>query len=355
MNKTIFVIVLTLSVMTSGCSSIFPCPKEIIPPLRGTELGPAVLSPDGETIVFSVLTKSDSRLYKVRIDGTGFVPITSGQARAYDPVFSSDGAKILFSEVSDDNGDICEIKIDGSGRTCLTSGRDHDYNPVYSADGSKIYFLRASIFTNYSPIARPAWHNVDIYSMSADGKNITRITSERNYGMSTLSISPQGEALAVMGSSSGDPLWMLSLNDPANKKVILPDLDKYRKKTFFPGDKGIDYSSFRNPQFSPDGTKILFTVLNDELYVMDRKTEVAERIWKWESREKRSPSRMYPRYSHDGQRIVFSTATSIEINRRCDSDVTWKDTFVNTREMPKLWIVNSDGTGLMSVDVKPVE
>jgi Tol biopolymer transport system component len=346
MRKHILLIAVLLAVMSSSCA--FICPKVIYPPLRGTELGPAVLSPDGQTIVFSVLSKADSRLYKVRTDGTDFLPITIVQTWAYDPAFSPNGTKILFVQASSRNGDICEIKIDGSDKTCLTSGPDHDYSPVYSPDGSKIYFLRAKIFTNYSPVALPAWHNVDIYSMNVDGTAITKITSERSYGMDSLSISPQGEALLTMGPVSVDAIWIISLADPANKKSIRPNLDKYRKKILWI-DKDVDYQSLRNPQFSPDGRKILFSwPYHDELYVMDRETNLAEQIWKSKSNENRWPSRMYPRYSLDGQRIIFSTATSVEVSI-CDSDRT---PFNTRREIPELWIINSDGTGLQSVAVK---
>ncbi len=350
MKRYYLAIAVLLSMMCSSCVSF--CPKEIIyPPLRGTELGPAVLSPDNQTIVFSVLSKSGSRLYTVRRDGTGFRPITSEQTQAYDPAFSRNGTKILFTQVSNGNGDICEINSDGSEKICLTSGPDHDYSPVYSPDGNKIYFLRAKTFTNYSPIALPAWHNVDIYSMNADGTAIEKMTSERSYGMSTLSISPQSEALLVMGSAKDDAIWIIPLADPTSKKSVRPNLDKYRKKTFW-GYEDIEYQSLRNPQFSPDGDKILFSwPYNEELYVMDRKTNMAEQIWKYDSKERRWPSRMYPRFSNDGKQLIFSTATTVKVSI-CDTDRTWKDSFDSRREMPELWIINADGTGLQSVVVK---
>jgi len=242
MRNHILLIAAFLAVMSSSCASI--CPKEIISPLRGTELGPAVLSPDGQTIVFSVRSKADSRLYKVRTDGTDFLPITIDQAWAHDPVFSQNGTAIIFVEASGGNGDICEIQIDGSGKRCLTSGPDHDYSPVYSPDGSKIYFLRAKTLTSYSPVARPDWHNVDIYSMNVDGTAQTQITSDSSYGMSSLSISPQGEALLTLGSPEDDPVWIISLAEPRNRKNIRPNLDNYRKE-ILGVDKKVDYQSLR--------------------------------------------------------------------------------------------------------------
>lgn len=352
MRATKILIMALLFLASIGCASI--CRKDTLPLLRGTELRSAVLSPDGQTIVVSVDSKSGCRLYKGRTDGSGFVPITNDGERvcAHDPVFSPDGTKIIFSHISEGHGDICEINIDGTGKRCLTSGKNHDDNPVYSPDGSKVYFLRAKVFTHYSPIALPGWHDADIYSMNADGTNVSQITSERNYHMSSLSISPQGEALLIMGSALVDPIWIISLADPTNKKSVRPDLDKYRKRILWVYEKDVDYKALRNPQFSPDGRKILFSwPYNDELYVMDRETNIAEPIWKPAGSEKRWPSRMYPRYSPDGQRIIFSTAKRVEVSI-CDSDFAWTDAFGMGRVMPELWIVNADGTGLQSVDVK---
>jgi len=349
MRKHILLIAVFLAVMNSSCASL--CPQERDTPLRGTELGPAVLSPDGQTIVFSASSKSGSRLYKVRKDGTDFLPITSEKGRAYDPAFSRNGTKILFVEARDSDGDICEIKIDGSDKTCLTSGPDHDYSPVYSPDESRIYFLRATIFTHYSPVGRPSWHEVDIYSMNVDGTAITKITSESSYDMNSLSISPQGEALLSMGSAKDDPLWIISLADPTKRKSIRPNLNQYRRKILWI-DKDVDYQSLRNPQFSPDGRKILFSwPYHEELYVMDRETNSADQIWKSNPNVKRSPSQMYPRYSTDGQRIVFSTITSVK-SSICDPAITSKEFVAQRKEMSELWIINSDGTGVQSVDVK---
>lgn len=350
MRKHILLIAVLLAVMNSSCASL--CPRERETPLRGTELGPAVLSPDGQTVVFSVSSKAGGGLYKVRTDGTGFRPITSEKGWPHDPAFSHNGTKLLFVQTRDSDGDICVIKIDGSDKTCLTSGPDHDYSPVYSPDETRIYFLRATTFTRYSPVARPFWHEADIYSVNPDGTDITKITSERSYAMTSLSISPQGEALVTMGSAKDDPLWIISLADPTKRKSIRPNLDQHRKK-FLWIEKDVDYQSLRNPQFSPDGRKILFSwPYHDELYVMDRETNSADQIWKSKFNGTRSPSQMYPRYSTDGQRIVFSTVTSVK-SSICDPAATSEEFMAQRKEIPQLWIVNSDGTGLQSIDVKP--
>lgn len=179
--------------------------------LSGKNIGSATFSPDGNELVFSLGNKPFSNIYRVRVDGTGLVALTTGATCDFGPVFSPDGSKVLFSHISDGQGDLCVIRFNGSNKLCLTSGPEHDFEPVYSPDGSKIYFLRAQVFRNYSPIAAPAWHRVDIYSINADGTGLKRITFENAYGMSNLSINPMGDTLLI---------WSLTLQSWAPETGI---------------------------------------------------------------------------------------------------------------------------------------
>lgn len=348
--KSLFLLSLFL-VIIFGCAHT--CPKDvIITPLRNKELGPAIFTPDNQTLIFSILWETNVQLYKVHIDGTGAVPLGRVPTRFFSPAISPDGTKVAYSHISDNQGDICVLNSDGTKNQCLTSGPPFEYNPVYSPDGRKVFFLRADTFKNYSPIARPGWHDVDVYSINSDGSELSRFTWFDAYSLSDLSIDRNGEILMVLpnrGEMENGPLWLIPIKYPGRKKIVRPDLEKYRKKFLF-WDIDIDYSMLRNPQLSPDGTRILFTwPYDDDLFVMDLETSQVERIWKWEGEEKRLPSRMYPRFSSDGRQISFSTVARKDIDEICNiknktNNVPWNE--------PKIWLINADGTGLRAVDVK---
>ena len=68
---------------------------------------------------------------------------------------------------------------------------------------------------------------------------------------------------------------------------------------------------------------------------MDLKTNNAQRVTDTER-----VIYYYPRFSTDGQRIVFSATTRIN-----------PGFFSPWREEPGLWIINKDGTGLKHVDI----
>jgi Tol biopolymer transport system component len=344
MKRIVIAVVLIAAVLLSfRCAHCFGFRKPATF-LTEKELGVAALSPDGRTIVFSLATRTWSRLYRVGVDGGDPQVIPTTSDYNYEPVFSPDGSKILFCRVMDGQGDLCVVNLDGSGETCLTFGPENDYSPVYSADGSKIYFLRAKAFRRYSPIASPAWHETDIFSMNADGTELKAVTSENSYRMTDLSIDSKGDTLMIFGppcdKDKQKPLWMIPVNEPANRRLVRPNLETYRRKTLFVTHE-VDYEAMNNARFSPDGAHILFSwPFSDELFLMDVETNVAARIWKWDSKDERHPSPMCPRFSPDGRQVIFHTVTA--------------DKYGNPirRRHPQLWIINVDGTGLRPINIR---
>jgi TolB protein len=333
-----------------GCVTL---PVEQITILSGNEFGPATFSPDGKEIVFSLGTKSrvffegtkrSSHLYKVRIDGTGLVALTKGDVFDFDPAYSPDGGQILFSSKSDGQSRICVMKSDGSELISLTSGTSLDYSPIFSSDGQKVYFLRAKWFGHYSPIAMPNWHDIDIYSINIDGSDLKRITSNHYYGIANLSAHPDGNTLLarITALNSEYSIWMIPIDDPMKATPVQPDLDAYKTKVPLFSLKSIDYSKLYDPLYSPDGTSLLFTWEGHykstyaNIYVMDLKTKKTQRATNTER-----VIYHYPRFSNDGQRIVFSATASVKN----------PGLFGTTREEPSLWIINTDGSGLKHIDL----
>jgi len=310
--------------------------------LSGKEIGVANFSPDGNELVFSIGDKQNSSIYSVRIDGTNLVALTTGTTYDFDPVFSSDGRKILFSsvtlssELNRQQGNICLMNADGSEKLLLTTGPGHDYNPIFSPDGEKVFFLRSNRFGNYSPVALPAWHEIDIYSIKIAGASMNRITTDKSYRMGSLSISSDGNTLMAIITPAKSPysVWMIPINNPTDKIPVRPDLDEYKTIVPLLHMKAIDYDRLFNPQFSQDGTSMLFTWEGhykkeySELYIMDLKTNKAKQI---------TDMKQYvysPRFSPDGSRITFSTVSHVQ------------DGPFNSRNVPTLWTINKDGTGL---------
>lgn len=357
-NNLLPLLVTLLVAVICGCAhQMRPGPRTF---LSDKDLGVAVLSPDDRTIVFSV-AESSGQLYSVNTDGSNLVAIGDG----FDPTFSPDGTKMAFVRITNGQGDICVSDNNGKGSRCISTGPDHDFEPVFSPDGGRIYLIRSSYFGNYSPIARPGWHDMHIYAINIDGTGLKRITSQSQYRMSDLSVSPKGDTLMALVSVRIDgeqhiQARLIPINNPENIGVLRPDLAKYRKNTVF-GPKEIDYDNLGNPRFSPDGAHAIFTWAPDssprDIYLVDLKTNYSERIWTlplplWTIELKGNneplPSRMYPRFSHDGRRVIFSTLRRSLLDKFPDSFAK----FIDGRLDYTIWIVNSDGSGLKTVNIQ---
>ena len=105
----------------------------------------------------------------INSDGANETQLTSSTNDEKDPKLSPDKSKIVFT--TDRHGDKTEIyiiNVNGSGETRLTSNSQYDTEPSWSPDGSKI------VYVTYEEVASVSRYA--IYTMNVDGSNKTRIT-----------------------------------------------------------------------------------------------------------------------------------------------------------------------------------
>jgi Tol biopolymer transport system component len=206
-------------------------------------------SPDGREIVFqSNRYAGRSNIFRMNIDGSGLVPLTDFTLpfSSTDPSWSPDGTKIVF--VSDRGGarrsEIWVMNADGTNLVQLTTniqfGSDIngpfyslDLEPSWSPDGSKIVF-RSN---------RDGASNPEIYSMNANGSNLTRLTNNAAED-SGPAWAPDGQHIAF--SSRGGGRFGIYLIDTSG------------------GDDHLITPSGNDPSWSPDGSKIVFNDLDPQ-------------------------------------------------------------------------------------------
>jgi TolB protein len=127
-------------------------------------------SPDGQWIVFSSNRLGrDTRIYRMRLDGSEVQRLTNGPSYAdFDPDWSPDGQWIVFVSQERDtlNADLYRMHPDGSALQRLTDDPAHDRFPAWSPDGQWI------AFTSDRDDQR-----VQIYRMRPDGSALQRLTS----------------------------------------------------------------------------------------------------------------------------------------------------------------------------------
>jgi TolB protein len=149
-------------------------------------------SPDGKELAFTADNDNGKRfkpvggraLFVIGVDGKGLRRLTPWKLEAGGELaWSPDGTRILFRTItaaSDDpgpsDGDIYTIDPDGTGLRRLTHLRTGVELGSYSPDGMEIVFTTTAGATTGPASAFP-----DVFTMNADGSDITPLTRTKNW------------------------------------------------------------------------------------------------------------------------------------------------------------------------------
>lgn len=235
-------------------------------------------------IVFTSVFRSEREIFVMGANGNDRINITNyASAADYEPKWSPDGTMILFTSERNGNSEIYLMNGDGSGQVRLTENPGYDFNPSWSPDGTKIaYTSDRCLDMNCS---------AGIFVTSLDSGDITRLV--------TLSC----------GGCYGSPAWSpdgtkIAYVDRGDIYTINNDGSDQRNITSYPGAE--DFS----PAWSPNGSKIAFVSRrngNPEIYIMNADGTEQTNITNSPSVERN------PDYSPDGTKIIFDDGASLYV------------------------------------------
>ena len=186
--------------------------------------------------------------------------------------------KIVFFSDRDGNSEIYTMDSDGSNQTRLTFNEVMDRWPTWSPNGQQI------VFHSYQDNA----DSPEIYIMDADGDNQRRLTHHPAFD-GRPHWHPDGQRIAF--SSSREPIGIYTVDTNGNNpRLVTPP----------------DFKFISNPRWSPGGERLAFEgVIGEgtrEIYVVDAD---GANLWQVSETVPRSSMRLGD-WSPDGKKILYT-------------------------------------------------
>jgi TolB protein len=212
-------------------------------------------SPDGDAILYTSYRYLNRPFLFLSSRGQGKpgrLLSRLGDARAqYRGVFAPDHEKMALVMSDGESSHIYSVTLDGRNLTRLTSGRAIDVSPSFSPDGKRIAFVS-------DRTGAP-----QVYLMDADGANERRLTYDGAYNTNP-SWSPDGLWIAYETRVNGQfDLWLIDPEGVTNVPLV----------THPRNDEG--------PSWAPNSRMIVFSSTRRglaDLYVIDRDGSNLQRI-----------------------------------------------------------------------------
>lgn len=276
-----------------------------------------VWSPDSQSIAYtryenrgSGYDSASGEIYVMDIATRQQIQLTHNDVQDFNPTWSHDGQRLAYTrEVNSYDAHIQSLVITNSLRILNLDGSgDKELfvcpyvcdTPSWSPSGNAIAFRMAPAKpeTNSEADALP----VEIYLINIDGTGLTRLTDGLSHAWGPR-WSPDSRQITFWRYDK-NPIRIIDLQTRVEKTIIIDNLEEARDPTWLPDNAGIVFSADRpdrsgrqlnlyrldsgtvkplfidmddadlllnmeEPDWSPDGTKLVFSAYQSQLYVVD--------------------------------------------------------------------------------------
>jgi TolB protein len=167
----------------------------------GSLVADASFSPDGRQVLFDVAASSDFRIYMAALDGSSARAINSSQSLQVQPVMNPKNPNLIaFTSGRSGTPQIYTMNADGGDVTRITNGIGEAYNPAWAPDGGQLAFAWTQ---GYEP------GNLNIFIINAADHSYVQLT--HGVGKNEHPAwAPDGKHLAFSSARSGhEQIWSM--------------------------------------------------------------------------------------------------------------------------------------------------
>ncbi len=177
----------------------------------------------------------------------------------------------------------------------LTDGKIYVTEGAFMPGGNEIIYCGAATITNYSPLARKAPHDIDLYSIKADGSNSKKLTSFHAYEFSNINLNQTGDTLLCKLIIKGvEGIYLLSLSDTI--KIKIEAVNNPRPE--------IGENFYGSPAYAKDNKQISFTAPY-QLYTLNLADKKCAEVWSTFGKDDQAMP-IFSRFDGTNQKLFFS-------------------------------------------------
>lgn len=257
------------------------------------------VSPDGKNIAISISNEGTSFIYLYSLEDKTLLQLTDNKGEYHSrPVYSPKGDKIMFlsKSLEKQESDIYLIDLISKEISKVSNGGTYITEALFNPTGDKILFCGAEYLGSYSPIARKAPHDLDIFSINIDGTEKKKLTNFSAYALSSISISQTGDSVLCKLTEKGfDGIYLMSLSDTSLIQKI-EAVNNPRPQ--------IGNSFYSNPVYSKDFKSISFTAPY-QLYTLNLESKECEEAWSTFGKDNQAMA-IFSRFFNSNDKLIFS-------------------------------------------------
>jgi len=255
------------------------------------------ISPDNKNLLVAISDGPVSNLYTYSLAENKLTPLTTDKSYYSRPVYSPRGDKIIFlsKNLEAETSDLYSLDLKTNKIAKVTDGKTYVTEAAFMPDANTIIYCGAATITNYSPLARKAPHEIDLYSISTVGGVSKKLTNFSAYEFSSITPNKTGDTLLCKLIVKGvEGIYLVPFSDTS--KVKIEAINNPRPE--------IGESFYETPAYAPNNTQIAF-MAPYQLYLMKLADRKCEEIWSTFGKEDMAMP-IFSKFDATNQKILFS-------------------------------------------------